>query len=280
MTTILAILNITPDSFAGDGYLDTQTACARAAAALQQGAAVLDIGAESTRPGSIALSEGEEKARLLPVLQGLRQAFPQAVLSVDTTKAAIARVALENGVSIINDISGGQAEAEMLPLLASARSSTIILMHNAAHRALLDDTGHGLAYAAGGEEVDTHTFLHTLRQEMQQLAEQALAVGVRREQIILDPGLGFGKTVAQNMAIIANVRWLKEALSYPLLLGASRKSFIGVITQTAVAERGAGTIAVHTLAALGGVDYLRVHDVADTKAAIEIVRRAGVVSRP
>jgi dihydropteroate synthase len=263
----MAIINVTPDSFSGDGNMAVESAVTHALQAIKEGAGVLDIGAESTRPNATPINVDTEIARLEPVLDALKGRV-SVPISIDTTKAEVAKMALKHGVSIINDISGGRADPAMLPLLASA-TCQVLLMHNAAFGEVRD-TGHGLAYSApipDGDDYITH-----LCQEMRSLAENVVRAGITPNRLMLDPGLGFGKTLKQNLQILRELPQL-AALGFPLVIGASRKSFIGEVLAAPIEERLFGSIAAAVLAAqTAGLFAVRVHDVRPTADALAVVR--------
>lgn len=257
---LMGILNVTPDSFSGDGLARERDIVAaavdQAARFMADGAAILDIGGESTRPGAEPVSAQQEIDRTVPVIQAIRARFPDVVLSIDSFKAATAAAALDAGADWINDVWGGRADPEMLPL-AAARGCPIILMHNRSK------PGHAeIDRRLGGSYVapDYGDFLPEVLGELEALADAALAAGVAREKIMLDPGVGFGKTVQQNMVLINALDHVK-ALGFPVLLGASRKSFIGKVLDVPADERVDGTAATTMVGVLRGADVIRVHDV-------------------
>jgi len=264
------VLNLTPDSFSDGGqWRDPGAACDHALEMLEQGATLVDLGAESTRPGGGVYGNGavdvpasEELARLLPVLRAVR-ARTDAPLSVDTRKAAVAEVALAEGADLINDVSalGDPAMAEVL-----ARSTVpVVLMHS---RGALSTMQRAIHF----DDVVREVF-----DELAHAATTAEAQGIARDRLILDPGLGFGKTVEQNLTLVRQLPAL-AALGLPLLVGASRKSFIGHVAGTAPTERLPGSLAAAAWAALGGAAILRVHDVAATVQFLRVfaaLRQAG-----
>ncbi len=263
MTQIMGIINLTPDSFSGDGVMAVDAALKQAEHLLNEGAALLDVGAESTRPTATPLSADEEKQRLLPVLAALRGAFPDVPLSVDTYKADVAEAALAVGATMINDVTGGR-DAAMLPLAAKAECP-IILMHNAALAGRTVTHAHSVAYAAP----EYNDFWHDINHALRVLADKALQAGVQHERIILDAGFGFGKTVAQNLLLLKRTRELTQ-LGYPLLVGVSRKSFLGDICSASVDEREVPSALAAAYAANHGAAYVRVHDVRATKQALAL----------
>ncbi len=262
-TYLMGVINITPDSFSDGGQFNS------VAAALEQahrllGAKIdiLDIGGQSTRPGAEQISLGEELNRVVPVIEAIRQdkTLAQAVISIDTTRATVARAAIEAGADIINDISGATYEPDMLKVAAETKAP-IILMH-------LRGTPETMQ-----QMTDYDDLLGEMSAFLRQQIERALEVGVPRENICIDPGIGFAKTYAQNLEILRRLPDL-AALNCPILVGASRKSFIGwILDQPDPHQREWGTAAACTAAIAGGADILRVHsasmvDVAQVADAI------------
>jgi dihydropteroate synthase len=259
-TFIMGIINVTPDSFSGDGILGrqdaTQAAVVQAGTFLQQGADILDIGGESTRPGSQPVDTQEELARVIPVIRAVRQAFPSVLLSIDTYRAAVAREALDAGVDWVNDVWGFHADPE-LPALAAARQAPVILMHNR-----LKPGSAELEARLGGRYVgvDYADLIGDICRELLESVSLAHQAGIPDERIMLDPGIGFGKTVAQNLELLDRLDEIR-ALGYPLLVGPSRKSFIGYTLDLPPDERIEGTAAAVALCIDRGADIVRVHDV-------------------
>lgn len=241
-TLVMGILNITPDSFSDGGrFLDVDAAVAHAVQMVQMGADLIDIGAESTRPHATVLSFDEEWSRLEPVLALIRDAV-DIPLSIDTYKAKVARMAMEVGLDIVNDVWGGLKDSEMMKTV-SEYSAPYVIMHNACERASI--------------ATDIAT---VVRDDLMLQARRAMAVGVLKENIIIDPGIGFGKTMQQNLELINRLEVLKET-GYPVLVGTSRKSVIGHILGLPIEERIEGTSATVTVAIVRGADIIRVHDV-------------------
>ena len=274
-TYVMGILNVTPDSFSGDGLgVDdagaVERALAQAAEFIESGADILDVGGESTRPGATPLSTDDEKRRVLPVIEAIARELPQAIVSVDTFKADVAAAALEAGAHIVNDVWGLRADPEIGPL-AAARGAPVILMHNRSRPSEVIVDRLGGSYL--GPDYDD--FLEDVASEMLALAEGALAAGIPRNQIVLDPGIGFGKTVAQNMTLINHIDRFK-ALGYPVLSGSSRKSFIGRVLDLPVEDRLEGTAATVTLSIVRGADIVRVHD---TRAMVRVARMTDALLR-
>ena len=251
---LMGIVNVTPDSFSDGGRLG-DAAVQHGLRLLEEGADWLDIGGESTRPGAAAVPPEEEAARVLPVIHALRHARPDAKLSIDTRRASVAAAALAAGVQMVNDVSGG-ADPEMLPLVARA-GAEIVLMHMRGDPAtMMAQTGYG----------------NVVREVWAALVERrdaALHAGIDVSRIHLDPGIGFAKTTPQNLALLHTLP--EYAAQHPVLLGASRKAFLGALTgQSNPAERVEGSVAVALWAVTAGVRILRVHDVAATRRALVV----------
>lgn len=260
-TYVMGILNITPDSFSGDGLYSQEQVVA---AAIEQarrfvaaGVDLLDVGGESTRPGSQPVSAEDELARVLPVVQALAAEFDVPV-SIDTYKASTAAAALDAGAALVNDVWGLRADPALAPLIA-ARSVPVVLMHNRSQPANAE-----VRERLGGRYVgvEYHELLGDIANELLQCVALAHAAGIPDEHIILDPGIGFGKTVEQNLELLDRGGELRS-LGYPLLVGPSRKSFIGYTLDLPPDQRMEGTAAAAAVSIVrGGVDILRVHDVA------------------
>ena len=254
-TYIMGVVNVTPDSFAGDGLAGrTEDAVEQALAFEAQGADIIDVGAESTRPGHAPVSVDEELSRLLPALEGITAAVSIPV-SVDTYKPEVARRAVDAGAAMINDVWGPRVGEGM----ASAAAETglpLVLMHNQ------DGTGY--------EDV-----VPEVAASLRRAAATAEAAGVSKGSLILDPGIGFGKTADHNLQILNRLEELK-ALGYPLVVGTSRKSTIGLVLDLPVEERLEGTAATVALAIAGGADIVRVHDV---EAMSRVVRMSDAIVR-
>lgn len=263
----MGVLNITPDSFSDGGlWLEPERAVAQATRMLAAGADVLDLGAQSTRPGAEEVGPEQELERLLPVLQALRQRHPQALLSVDTFHASVAAAALVAGADWINDVRGAsdRRDPAMLPVIATA-GCPYVLMHSRGSSADMDrlaSYGDVVAEVADG---------------LQRASDQALAAGVQPHQLIWDPGLGFAKTTEQNLDLLRGLPQLRCS-GIPLLIGPSRKRFIGdVLEEPRPRARLWGTAAVCAQATIAGVDLLRVHDVGPI---VQTVRMVDAVVRP
>lgn len=263
---LMGIVNVTPDSFSDGGrFLDPGAAVAHACALASAGADLIDIGAESTRPGSDPVEETEEIRRLIPVVAEVCRRI-QVPVSVDTTKSRVARLALEAGASIINDVSALRADADMAGVIASAGAG-VVLMHMQGTPRTMQAAPH---YADVVAEV--RAFLETR-------AQTALACGISRSQILLDPGIGFGKTREHNLTLLARLPELAD-LGYPLLVGVSRKGFIGQILDRPVGDRLMGTAGAVAAAVMGGAQVLRVHDVGEMRDVVAMVEAIRRVSTP
>jgi dihydropteroate synthase len=256
-TVVMGIVNVTPDSFYDGGKrFDSARAAADGFEMIESGAQILDIGGESTRPGAQAVSVDEELRRVLPVIRKLRKGS-SVPISVDTYKEAVARAALDLGADIVNDISALRFDPAMAGLIAR-EGVPVILMHMQGVPRTMQREPH---YEDVVREV--RDFLA----ERGRLANQA---GITREQIIIDPGIGFGKTLAHNLALLNNLQSL-NSLGHPLLIGVSRKAFIGKILNVAGPEqRLEGSLAAAVAAALSGANILRVHDVSETVRALRV----------
>lgn len=258
-TLIMGILNITPDSFSGDGMLNesaTLTAVTiRAEAMLKEGADILDVGGESTRPGAQLVSLQEELDRVIPVIEALHNRF-DVPISIDTYKASVAEAALKAGVAWINDIWGLRADPRMAEIAAKF-DAPLALMHNRSKPSQAE-----LQQLLGGRYIGVpyENLFEDVKNELLESVKIAHAAGVKDERIILDPGIGFGKTVEQNLELINRLNEIKE-LGYPVLLGVSRKSFIGYTLTLPPDERLEGTAAACTVGIMRGANILRVHDV-------------------
>ncbi len=260
-TLVMGILNLTPDSFSGDGLAAAEdplaAALRQAERFLEEGADILDVGGESTRPGAQPVSAEVERARVVPVIRALAERFPDAVISVDTYKAAVAEAALQAGAHLVNDVWGLRADPQM-GAVAARYGAPVILMHNrstpnnAEVRERLGGRYTGVEYADLLGEVKAE-LMHSVA-----LARQA---GIPEAHIILDPGIGFGKTVQQNLELLNRLDEIR-ALGFPVLLGPSRKSFIGYTLDVPPDQRVEGTAAAVAVGIVRGADIIRVHDVA------------------
>jgi len=264
-TYVMAVANLTPDSFSGDGlmapsdsasdFLDRVEQLARDA--VRDGADLLDLGAESTRPGHTEISAADEIARLAPATGRLRRVLPTLALSADTQKVEVAAAALDAGAHMLNDIWGTRVGDEMLQL-AAQRGVPIVVMHNRRE------------VATGAEAAN---FTEEFLEEMSAVAARGRALGIPPEQLILDPGFGFGKGPAQNLVTLRLLGALRD-LGHPVLLGTSRKSTLGRVIDGAPADRLAATVATSALGALAGVDIVRVHDVQENRDAVRVIDAA------
>ena len=268
-TYVMGIINLSPDSFSGDGLgNDLKALAARLAAARRAGCHLLDIGAESTRPGSKPISATQEIAGLLPAISFIRDNCDLPI-SVDTYKASVAERALDCGADIINDISALTADPRMANL-AAERACPLVLMHRVRTAVAESPLGRhfsGLDYS----DVAAHVIEH-----LSARVAAARAAGIERTNLIVDPGIGFGKNPAQNLELLGQIGRVRRALQLPLLVGASRKSVIGHAAGNPAGDRLAGTIAAHSIVIAQGADIVRVHDFA---AGVESARVADAISR-
>lgn len=258
-TFLMGVINVTPDSFSGDGLLAAADPVAAAVAQGRQmaaaGADILDVGGQSTRPGHTTVDEAEERSRVVPVIAALREALADMPLSVDTTRRSVAEAALAAGASLINDVWGVAARDELAEL-AGAQGVPLVLMHNRREARYRSVTAEVIA-------------------DLAQAIERAVAAGAAWESLIVDPGIGFGKTAEQNLQLLAELSSL-AVLGRPILLGTSRKSTIGKVLDLPAAERLEGTLATTALAVAAGVDIVRVHDVEQNR---RVARMADAIVR-
>jgi dihydropteroate synthase len=264
----MGIVNVTPDSFYDGGrYLEPEKAVAHGLELVEEGADLLDVGGESTRPGSDPTAVEDELRRVIPVIAGLRKQTG-ALLSVDTTKPAVAEAALDAGADIINDISSFRLEPRILAL-AGKRKTGLVLMHMAGSPKTMQIQPH---------YDDVTGEIRTFLAEKLDIAE---AYGLDREQLIIDPGIGFGKRLEDNLTLLNGLAAFED-LGRPVLVGVSRKSFIGKILNTPPEDRLEGTIAAAVLAVVRGAHVLRVHDVRAVKRAVQVAEAivGGPPSRP
>ena len=253
---IMGILNVTPDSFSDGGrFLSPDAAVERALAMEKEGADIIDVGGESSRPGAEPVPVEEELRRVLPVLERLRGKL-RIPISIDTTKAEVAEAALRAGASIVNDISALRFDPAMAPLVAKFGAG-LVLMH-------MLGTPKTMQQAPHYEDVVTE-----VRDFLAERAQYAQSQGIPREAIAVDPGIGFGKTVEHNLELLRRLPELVE-LGFPVLVGPSRKSFIGAILGFGVEERLEGTLAACAVAVVRGADILRVHDVKEVRRAADL----------
>ena len=256
-THVMGIVNITPDSFSDGGrFFDAEDALKQGIALAEEGADIIDIGGESTRPGAEPVNAEEEISRVAPVISALRERL-ETPISIDTTKAEVARAALDAGADIVNDVSAGLFDPQMLPLV-SERGVPVVLMHMLGKpRTMQQDP----RYDDVTQEVKAF---------LEERARGALAAGVARDKIVIDPGFGFGKTREHNLELLRNLHRFTE-LGYPVLVGTSRKSFIGATLDLPVAERLEGTAATVALAVANGAAIVRVHDVGPMRRVASMV---------
>jgi len=259
-TYVMGILNITPDSFSGDGLMSKGETLERsldqARRFVAAGAAILDVGGESTRPGSEPVGVEEERHRVIPVIKALANEFPDTVISIDTYKAVIAEEALQASAHMVNDVWSLRADPKLREVVAKARCP-VILMHNRSNPAGVEvRTQLGSAYV-GAEYTD---LMEDVKRELLESVTLAQKAGISDEHIILDPGVGFGKKVEHNLELINRLGEIR-ALGFPVLLGPSRKSFIGYTLDLPADQRLEGTAAAVSVGIVRGADIMRVHDV-------------------
>jgi dihydropteroate synthase len=268
-TLIMGIVNVTPDSFSDGGlYLDSKQAIEHALQLLDEGAEIIDVGGESTRPGTKpTVSAEEELRRVLPVVAELKKQRPNAVISIDTYKASVARAAVAAGAEIVNDVSGFRWDKQMAATIAEMKCGAVLM-----HMRGRPEEWHALPPPGD--------IVLLVKRELREWSEAAILAGVRRERITLDPGFGFGKILEQNYPLLGRFQEL-QSLGLPLLAGTSRKSFLGrALAQTkdgkdaAPADRLYGNLAAQTALILKGAHILRTHDV---KAAVDAARVADAI---
>jgi dihydropteroate synthase len=256
---VMGVVNVTPDSFSdGGSYLEENAAIEHAERLVADGADMIDVGAESTRPGSAGVPAEEQLRRLVPVLSGIRKRLPSVVISIDTTSAAVALEGLKNGGNIVNDISGGTFERDMLDVVARGGAKGIILMHMQGtpatmqvHPTYRDVTGEVVSY-------------------LQSRVEAAVEAGMERWRVMVDPGIGFGKTVEHNLTLLRDMgRMVREV--GPVVIGTSRKGFIGKVTGES-GQRLFGTAATVAHSVANGAAVVRVHDVREMAMVVRMMR--------
>ena len=264
-TWLMGVVNVTPDSFSDGGlFLDRERAVRRGLELAADGADIIDVGGESTRPGSLPVPDEEELDRVIPVITELRPRT-EALISVDTSKAAVAAAAVEAGADIINDVSALRADPNMAGVVA-ASGAGLVIMH-------MKGTPRTMQLNPEYKDV-----LAEVRDFLEVRISAAEAAGIPRERIIVDPGIGFGKNLEHNLDLIARQDRLRE-VGRPLLMGISRKSFLGRILGLPPEERLEGTIAVSVLCVLKGADILRVHDVKQVARAVKVAEAVLEVGR-
>lgn len=251
-TSVMGILNVTPDSFSGDGVRDSGAAVAQAERYVREGADMIDIGGESTRPGASFVREEEEIARVVPVITALAQRLPVPI-SVDTSRAAVAAAAIAAGATMVNDVWGLRRDPALAAVVART-GVALVVMHNRVALPTMDALGGHYDTVMYGD------LMAEIRAGLEESVARAEAAGIPRSQIVIDPGIGFGKTATQSLTVMRRLPEL-AALGLPMLVGTSRKSFIGLTLGLPVAERLEGTAATVALAIAGGADIVRVHDV-------------------
>jgi dihydropteroate synthase len=254
---IMGVLNVTPDSFSDGGrYLEAATAIERGLELAAQGAAIIDVGGESTRPGAGGVELREELRRVIPVIEGLRDAGLRATISIDTSKLEVARAALDAGATFVNDVTAFRAAPEMAALVAE-RGAECSLMHMQGEPRTMQD------------EPRYDDVLGEVREFLRERLAFAMEAGIARERIAVDPGFGFGKTVAHNLELLDRLDEL-ALLRAPIVIGTSRKSFLGALTGRGEHDRLAATIATNVIGLLRGASVFRVHDVAAVRDALAV----------
>ncbi len=261
---IMGILNVTPDSFSDGGrYLDASAAIEHGLELAAEGAAIIDVGGESTRPGAQAVGLEEERRRVVPVIEGLIAAGVPATISIDTSKLEVARAALDAGASFVNDVTALRWAPGLAALIAARGAGCALVHMQGEPRTMQEAPRYGDVV---GEVV---AFLR-------ERVDAATAAGIERERIVVDPGIGFGKTVEHNLELLARLGEL-SVLGLPILVGTSRKSFLGALTGRRESDRLAATIATNVIALLHGASVFRVHDVAAVRDALAVA--AATVTR-
>ena len=248
-TYVMGILNVTPDSFSdGGSYTSIDKAMEQTEKMIQQGADIIDVGGESTRPGHVQIGDEEEIKRVVPVIREIKKKFDIPV-SIDTYKSAVAKAALEAGADLLNDIWGFRYDEKMAEL-AAEYDVPVCLMHNR-------------------DSLDYDDFMEDVKKDLQISLDIAEKYGVKKENIMLDPGVGFGKTYEQNLMVMNHLEEIVD-MGYPVLLGTSRKSVIGLTLDLPVDEREEGTLATSVLGAIKGCQFVRVHDVEKNVRALKM----------
>ena len=277
-TYVMGILNVTPDSFSGDGLILPLPQGEGAVRALQQakeflsnGVDILDVGGESTRPGSQPVSEEEELQRVIPVIEAITKEFPTTLISIDTYKAKVAEAAFKAGAHILNDVWALRADPDLASVAAAFRVP-VILMHNRSNPASVEVREQlGNAYIGSTYK----NLMDDVKRELLASVDLAVQAGVDESHIILDPGIGFGKTREQNLELINRLDEIRQ-LGYPVLLGASRKSFIGFTLDLPADQRVEGTAATVAIGIARGADIVRVHDV---KEMVRVAKMTDAIVR-
>ena len=263
---LMGILNVTPDSFSDGGeFLDANAALTQALKLLDDGADILDIGGESTRPYATPISTDEELRRVMPVIEAVHRERPQVVISIDTTKAVVAQAALAAGAEMINDISGLAGDPAMIEVATGSHAGVCAMHMQGTPQTMQDNPFY--------DDVVDEIFAYLCERR-----DSFIAAGIERERICLDPGIGFGKTHEHNIMLMANC-WRFHDLGCPLLVGHSRKAFIGKLIGDKTADRTFGTIGGALALARQGVQIIRVHDVAAVKQALVLFEACGGLER-
>jgi len=251
----MGILNVTPDSFSDGGKFNRlDLAVKHVQRMLENGADIIDIGGESTRPGSDPVSTNEELNRIIPIINEVKKTSNDILVSVDTYKSAVAKEAIKAGADIINDISGLAFDQDMAPLLAK-NDIPVIIMHIQGKPKTMQ------------QNISYNDLINDIKQYFKIRCDYAIKSGIKKNNIILDPGIGFGKTFNHNYELLKNLKIFKD-MAYPLLIGPSRKAFIGDVLKLPPEERVEGTIATVVAGILNGANIVRVHDVKENKRAI------------
>ncbi len=261
LPAVMGVLNVTPDSFSDGGrFFGRDTAVAQGRRLVEEGAAIVDVGGESTRPGAAVVPEEEEMARTIPVVEALVEST-NAAISIDTAKAAVAAAAVEAGAEVVNDVTGLTGDPEMAALVAKTGVGVCVMHMRGTPRTMQDDPRY--------DDV-----LAEVRAYLEERRARLIEAGVEADQIAIDPGIGFGKTVEHNLTLLGAADQLCDT-GAPVVVGHSRKSFIGRVLGDLEADRGPGTIGVSLALARRGVHVLRVHDVAATRHALTLFDAAG-----
>ncbi|HPX09930.1 MAG TPA: dihydropteroate synthase [Candidatus Cloacimonas sp.] len=256
---LMGILNVTEDSFSdGAQFLDRELAVKHTEKMIAEGAEIIDMGAESTRPGSLPVPADIQIQRIIPILSYLKEKYPEVTFSVDTQKATVAEKAIEFGASIINDISALRTDPALADLLSAHPKVKVILMH-------MQGTPYTMQLNPVYQDV-----LQEIKDFFQERIDFCLTKGILKENIMLDPGIGFGKNLEHNLTILANLKTFKE-FGLPLVVGASRKSFIDKISPSSPSQRLGGCLAAALVSACEGINILRVHDVLLHKQFFEVL---------
>ena len=257
-TYLMGILNVTPDSFSDGGrYFKREDAIQRVEEMIEEGADFIDVGGESTRPGAAVVSAEEEIDRLLPVLEAWQKKTRRAILSIDTSKSAVADMALRQGASLVNDVTALRGDPELAEVVAHYRAGVVLMHRKGTPRTMQENPTY-------------EDLLLEIHQFLEARIKEALRAGIREESIILDPGIGFGKTPTHNLEILRGLGALKK-MGKTLLVGPSRKSFIGAVLEVPVEKRLLGTAAAVAISIQNGADIIRVHDVAEMKQVARMV---------